>query len=158
MAAPSKPGGTRKTPQRAGRPGSTSKTIAIPTQKLEIAVGETEDVEVPDTDVLELSTKVENEDNPYAAREVVFTIDGKEYTAPIAVPASKGLEFLSIKYSAGSDFAGVWAMQDSLGVEAVQKLCSVPTLTPEQLAVITLKISGKYTDATAVPKGRLKSV
>lgn len=149
--------GTTTRKPAAPRRGAATKTVAVQKPVLS-AADSTEMVEIPDDGVIRLTSVVNPDDNPFDEREPVFWIDDKEYTAPIVVPASWGLEYLSLKLTIGIDFAVVWAMQQALGTDVVQELCKIPTLTPEQLAGITNKITDKFIKATQVPKGKLRSV
>lgn len=142
---------------RAPRKPAATKTVAVPKARLQGAPN-TVDIEVPvDNSVLHFTSKVEPEENPFSERETVFTFDGKEYTAPVQVPASWGLAYARTTFLSGNDFAIVWALELALGPEAVAVLSSVPDLTPEQLSMITTKITDKFLAATTDPKDTSKN-
>jgi len=134
------------------KPAATTKTVAVPKSLLKAAPS-TIDIEVPvDNSVLHFSSDVNPEDNPFSEREPVFTFDGKEYTAPVRVPASWGLAYARNTFLNGNDFAIVWALEVAMGTEAVDKLTKIPDLDPSQLTMITTKITDKFLAATTDPK------
>jgi hypothetical protein len=140
---------TNGTKPTRGRPNS--RTITVPKQML-VAADDTEVVELPDNDAPVFSTK-DSDGNPFSEMEPVFWCDDVCYTAPVRVPASWGLQFVRLKVAYGIDQAVIYSMERALGPLAVQKLTEIPNLSPEQLAVITEKISAKFVAATTVPKG-----
>ena|ERR1700743_1459358 len=145
---------TRTRSAATGRRQTPTKTVAVPKQRL-TAAPDTVDVEVPAVDgsVLHFTSHIDPEDNPYGEREVVFTFDDVEYTAPVRVPASWGLQYARLSFLQGNDFAIVWALDLAMGTAALDALVRVPDLSPAQLSMITDRITDKFLAATTDPKG-----
>lgn len=137
--------------QHAGKSGSN--VVRVPRPAFTPAE-DVEEFEVPQNDgALRFSSKIDDVDNPFSEMEPVFWIDETVYEAPVQVPASWGLHYLRIKVLSGVDMAVIYALEQTVGVPALQELMNLPGLTPEELDTIVQRITQKFVDATRVPKG-----
>lgn len=140
--------------QRPGKPEMKVVTVRKPS----LAPAEnTEEVEVPDVDtgVLHFAAKGDEEianENPFSEKEAVFWVGDTCYESYVRVPASWGLQYLRFGLTQGSDMATMFALEQAMGVPAVQALMELPDLTAAQLDSIVKKITQKFVDATSLPK------
>lgn len=129
------------TTQRRGRAAATTKTVPAkrapakkPTAPFEFKTGSTE----PDE---------------FDEREPLFSIDGKEYTVLVRVPAHVALEYLFTIQENGAGGGIAFALNYALGSESRRALMTHKGLTEEQLHKIVDIIRGKFDGALADPKG-----
>jgi hypothetical protein len=97
-------------------------------------------------------------DAPEPEREVLFTLDGVEYTIPKVFPASMGLQFTRVSVLQGTDVAVCWALEAAIGPVGYEVLMNFTQLTADQLAkicdVVLLRIAG----GMEAPKAGLRAV
>lgn len=103
----------------------------------------------PRDDVLHLTTP---EDDPFAEREVLFTIDGTEYTVPRQVPAGAALQYIELGGSFAADQAILFALRYALGDEGYEALRGYKALTNEHLAKVIAAVRAKFDGALVAPK------
>lgn len=145
----------RRTQQRSGKPNMKVITVRKPSLS---PAENTEEIEVPDDElqdggVLRFVAREESEENPFSEKEEVFSVGETRYESYVRVPASWGLQYLRLGLLRGPDFAAIYAMEQAMGVAAVNALTEIPDMTAEQLDSIIKKITQKFVAATSVPKG-----
>lgn len=99
--------------------------------------------------VLHLTTP---ENGPFDEREVLFTIDGTEYTVMKRVPAGAALQYIGLGGVQGADVAIIFALRYALGDTGYNALCAYKALTNEQLATVTNAVRAKFDGALVGPK------
>jgi len=69
-------------------------------------------------------------------REPLFEIDGKEYTVPVEVGAEIGLRAAKIVEERGQIAGELYAIEQTIGMEAYEALCAVEGLPKKVLSGI----------------------
>lgn len=75
--------------------------------------------------------------------EVLFTIDGDEYTVPKVVPAIVGVRALEVAATEGEAASVRWLMLEVLGQEAYDALLACTGVTSKQLGQIMTVVRDK---------------
>lgn len=143
---------SRKMPQRPSKPGVKLVTVRKPSLS---PAENTDEVEVPagEDGVLRFVTGKPSAGNPFSEKEPVFWVGDTCYESYVRVPASWGLQYLRFGLTHGPDMAAMYALEQAMGVPAVQALMEIPDLDAEQLDSIVKKITRKFAEATSIPKG-----
>lgn len=84
-----------------------------------------------------------DDEDQFAEREPLFSIDGTEYTIPVRVSPTHTLRYLDIWSQAGVGIALIYALKDSLGADGYRVLTEC-ALTQEHLDLIVSIVRGKY--------------
>ena len=85
--------------------------------------------------------------------EVLFSIDGEDYTIPTEVPAVIGLRFLDVAAEEG-DAAGIrWLMREVLGDKGWMALLACDAVKGEQLAQIMQVVRDKAVGTLEAAQG-----
>jgi hypothetical protein len=105
--------------------------------------------------VLVLTTE---ESAPEPDREVLFSIDGVDYTIPKTFGPNLALQFVRLSMLRGADIAMSWAMEQALGQDGHAALMAFDQLTRGDLQTITKVIYERLVAALEAPKGGLKAV
>jgi hypothetical protein len=132
------------TTQRRGRPAATTKTVPAkraPAKK-PVPFEFTTDPTTPDE---------------FDEREVLFSVDGKEYTVLVRIPAHVALEYVFTSAEGGAGNAIVFALNYALGSESRRALLTCKSLTPDELGEIIKVVRAKFDGALADPKGQPSS-
>lgn len=95
---------------------------------------------------------------PEPEREVLFSIDGIEYTIPKKFSANVALQYARVSLLRGPQDAVSWALEKALGETGYAALMAFDQLEAEDLDTITGVILQRIAAALEVPKGGLKAV
>lgn len=69
-------------------------------------------------------------------RETLFSVDGKDYSIPSTLPASRGLEYLRRSVEVSPDAALVYALRTALGADGFAALESATDISSEDLQTV----------------------
>jgi hypothetical protein len=90
--------------------------------------------------------------------EVLFSIDGVDYSIPVKFGANVALQFARVVLQRGRDEAVAWALEKALGADGCAALMAFDDLEADDLHKITTVILERMAAGMELPKAGLRAV